>query len=213
MPNASSSPGFNIPETTISLAAYNHASSQLASPILSHSIRVYLYAAAYAKALRSIYCTNAAKNDLLFTACLFHDIGTCKTYDGPLRFEIEGGDAATAFLAQHGVSEADQKEVWIAIACHTSPQIAERIGELAKIVRLAVLTDFHRTTEASDVLEPLRGKLEADFARDGIEKCLGDAVVEQVKTKPGKAPTISWPGALLEAALKEPTWDGVNKAF
>ncbi|KAH7068826.1 hypothetical protein BKA63DRAFT_96146 [Paraphoma chrysanthemicola] len=202
-----------IPETHISQAAYTHASSLLAPSVLNHSIRVYLYATALAKHEKSSYISDPAKHDLLFTACLFHDIGTTSTYDGPLRFEIEGGDAATKHLSQFDVAEQDKHDVWTAIACHTSPQIAERIGELARLVRLAVITDFGRKSEAWDVLEPLRAKLETDFERSGIEKVLGDAVVEQARKRPEKAPMVSWPGVMLRAAIAEPEWDGVNKAF
>lgn len=190
-----------------------HASRLLAPSVLNHSIRVYLYATSLAKHEKSIYISDSAKHDLLFTACLFHDIGTTSAYDGPLRFEIEGGDAATEHLSQFCVAEQDKHDVWTAIACHTSPQIAERIGELARLVRLAVITDFGRKSVAWDVLEPLRAKLEADFVRGGIEKELGDAVVEQAKNRPEKAPMVSWPGVMLRAAVAEPEWNGVNKAF
>jgi len=202
-----------IPETRISQAAFSHASSLLAPSILNHSIRVYLYATTLAKHTDSAYISDTAKHDLLFTACLFHDIGTTSNYDGPFRFEIEGADAAVKHLSQYTVSEQEKHDVWTAIACHTSPQIAERIGELSRLVRLAVITDFGRKSDAWEVLEPLRERLESDFERGGIEKVLGDAVVEQAKQRPEKAPKVSWPGMLLKAAEAEPEWDGVNKAF
>lgn len=156
---------------------------------------------------------SAQKHSLLFVACLFHDIGTTTTYDGPARFEIEGADAAVQHLSQFSVDEKNKHDVWTAIACHTSPQIAERIGELSRLVRLAVVTDFGRRSEVWDELEPLRAGLEAEFERGGIEKVLGDAVVEQAIKKPEKAPKVSWPRAMYEAHLKEPEWEGVNKAF
>lgn len=140
-------------------------------------------------------------------------MGTTASYDGEQRFEVEGGDAAVKFLSQFDVEDKDKHDVWTAIACHTSPGIAERIGELARLVRLAVVTDFGRRTEVWDVLEPLRKDLEGAYERVGIEKVLGDAVVEQAKRKPGKAPMVSWPGVMYRAALAEPEWEGVNKAF
>jgi len=63
------------------------------------------------------------------------------------------------------------------------------------------------------MLQPLREQLEVRYERAGIEKVLGDAVVEQAKRKPEKAPKVSWPHAMYAAALAEPEWDGVNKAF
>jgi HD superfamily phosphohydrolase YqeK len=202
-----------IPETQICQSAYAHASSLLAPSILNHSIRVYLYATALAKHTNSIYFSDPTKHDLLFTACLFHDIGTTDTYDGPSRFEVEGADAAVKHLSQFGVPSQDAHDVWTAIAIHTSPQIAERISELSKLVRLAVITDFGRKSEAWDVLVPLRAKLEDDFERAGIEKVLGDMVVEQAKKRPEKAPMVSWPAVMYRAHLAEPEWEGVNKAF
>jgi HD superfamily phosphohydrolase YqeK len=188
-----------VPETHTSQSAYAHASSLLAPSILNHSIRVYLYATALAKHTSSIYVSDPAKQDLLFTACLFHDIGTTDTYDGPQRFEIEGADAAVKHLSQFDVSKKDKHDVWTAIALHSSPQLAERIGELSKLVRLAVVTDFGQENEAWAVLEPLRGRLEGDYERAGIEKVLGDAVVGQARRRPEKAPMVSWPGELYRA--------------
>jgi HD superfamily phosphohydrolase YqeK len=202
-----------VPKTQISQAAYAHASSLLAPSILNHSIRVYLYATTLAQHTNSSYGLDPVKHSLLFTTCLFHDIGTTDTYDGPFRFEVEGANAAVKLLSQFDVSEQDKHDVWTAIAIHTSPHIAERIGELSKLVRLAVVTDFGRKTEVWDVLEPMRKKLEEDFERGGIEKVLGDAVVEQAKAKPGKAPMVSWPGVMYKAHLAEPEWEGVNKGF
>jgi len=175
---------------------------------------VYLYAAALAKHTDSLYAGSAAKHDLLFVACLFHDIGTSDNYNTAVRFEIDGADAASTFLQKWEVSEQDRHEVWTAIACHTSPHIAERIAELSRLVRVGVLSDFGRPSEyAGQVLQPLKEKLEKDFPRNDIEQCLGNAVVAQAKEKPEKAPMVSWPGALLKAALENPDWDGPNDAF
>jgi HD superfamily phosphohydrolase YqeK len=202
-----------VPKNEICEEAYAHASSLLHPSILNHSIRVYSYATVLASHSNSPYMLSAHKHALLFVACLFHDIGTTSTYDGPARFEVEGADAAVQFLSRFGAEEKDKHDVWTAIAVHTTPQIAERIGELAQLVRLAVITDFGRRTEVWNELEPLRAGLEAEFERGGIEKVLGDAVVEQAIKRPDKAPKVSWPRVMYEAHLEEPEWEGVNKAF
>ncbi|OAL54365.1 hypothetical protein IQ07DRAFT_595887 [Pyrenochaeta sp. DS3sAY3a] len=202
-----------IPQTQISKSAYDHASNLLDPAILNHSVRVYVYAKAIAQHTSSIYSSDSAKHDLLFTACLFHDIGTTATYDGTQRFEVEGADAAVKHLSQFNVGEADKHDVWTSIAIHTSPGIAEKIAELSCIVRQAVLTDFGRKTIVWDAIVPLKEKLESEFARAEIEKVLGDAVVEQAKSKPEKAPMASWPGVMYKAYLAEPEWVGVNKGF
>lgn len=207
-------PSTHVPQSVIAQAAYEHAASLLSPSILNHSMRVYVYAFVLAAHSQSIYATDEAKRDLLFTACLFHDIGTTDQYDGLQRFEVEGADAAVQYLSRYSmVSAADRQDVWTAIACHTSPQIAERIGELSRLVRMAVIADFGRKGAAWDVLEPRREALEREFSRAGIEKVLGDAVVEQAKRRPEKAPMASWPGVMYKAYLAEPEWSGVNKMF
>ncbi|KAH7395081.1 hypothetical protein DE146DRAFT_615148 [Phaeosphaeria sp. MPI-PUGE-AT-0046c] len=201
-----------VPKTKVCQSVYEHVSSLLHPSILNHSLRVYAYATALASHSNSPYML-ANKHDLLFTACLFHDIGTTSTYNGPQRFEIEGADAAVQHLTQFNIGQQDKHDVWTAIAIHTSPQIAKRIGELARLVRLAVITDFGRKSEAWDELEPLKAGLESDLERGAIEKILGDAVVGQAIKQPEKAPKVSWPGLMFEAHLAEPEWEGVNKAF
>jgi HD superfamily phosphohydrolase YqeK len=217
-PTTSSKPidiTITCPETPICQSVYMRAFFHfaLSRSIMNHSLRVYFYATALAKHNNSVYFSDPAKHDLLFTACLFHDIGTTDAYNGPARFEVEGADAAVEHLSKYGVPEQDKHDVWTAIALHTSPQIAERIGELAKLVRLAVITDFGRKSEAWYVLAPLKAKLEEEYGRAEIEKVLGDKVVEQAKKNPEKAPMASWPGVMYKAHLAEPEWEGVNKAF
>lgn len=94
--------------------------------------------------------------------------------------------------------------MWVAIACHTSPHIAEKISPLAYLVRVAVLFDFKKTGRLSgqgeddpmEVLsEGLRREVEGEFPRLEPEKVLGDVVVEQARRQRSKASAASWPGS------------------
>lgn len=213
-PDPSFDPLNMVPATIISRTAFQLASKLLSPAILNHSLRVYLYAKALAQESHSFFVSDPPKHDILFTACIMHDIGTSSTYDGPQRFEVEGADAAVAHLISHGVSESDAHQAWIAIALHTSPGIAERINELTSIVRRAVLIDFGRKVGGSpERLEQLTVDLEGKLPRLRIEKVLGDAVVEQAVRRPEKAPAASWPNNLYKAYLADPEWDGDNKGF
>lgn len=202
-----------LPATTISKAAFQLASSLLPPAILNHSVRVYLYCKALAEQSKSVYATDKDKHDLLFTACIMHDIGTTSKYDGAQRFEVEGADAAVSLLTDLGVAEDDAHQVWMAIALHTSPGIAERINQPSQLVREAVLIDFGRREDSLGNLVEVRRQLEERYPRRGIEKVLGDAVVAQAVRDPKKAPAASWPNNLYKAYLAEPDWEGVNKGF
>jgi HD superfamily phosphohydrolase YqeK len=204
-----------VPPSATSNAVYDHAYSLLHPAILNHSIRTYLYASALAESRGSIYHTDPSKKDLLFTACIMHDIGTTPTHNGPNRFEVEGADAAVKLLAKLGVSEEGRGEVWKAIALHTCDGIVQRMGELSNIVRKAVEIDFGKTeVEEIENLLALKAQFEELYARIGIEKILGDTVVEQCVRNPNKAcPQASWSGVMYKSHLENPNWRGVNKAF
>lgn len=202
-----------VPQDSICVAAYEHAAKHLHASILAHSMRVYLLAH-HLSMKESLEWHLADNLQVLFTACIFHDIGTTELYNtGPTRFEIEGADAAEAFLTTHGVSKQLAHEAWMAIALHDTPQIPERIGGLVRLVRIAVAADFKRPAALQMFGAELVEKVESEFSRGQIEKVLGDAVVEQAMKNPEKAPSACWPGVLYRAKLAEPEWEGVNKAF
>jgi hypothetical protein len=200
-----------------SSAAYSHAASLLHPSILNHSIRLYIYTKTLAASRNSIYHTDAAKHDQLFVTCLFHDIGTTETYNGPQRFEVEGADAAVAHLGESNISEADQKMVWYAIALHTTKGIVHRMGELPALMRRALDVEFSvgdwKDVEGIIDLVGFKAKLEETYPRLYIEKVLGNAVALQAVGKPEKAPSATWPGGLYRAHLQDPGWKGVNKGF
>ncbi|EIW74170.1 hypothetical protein CONPUDRAFT_67727, partial [Coniophora puteana RWD-64-598 SS2] len=138
--------------------------------------------------------------------------------DGPQCFEVEGADAATAFIASHApdTPKGDVHEVWMAIALHTSPGIVERIFVLARLVHGAVLADFHVLHPDACVDQKDIEAAERTFPRGEIEKVLGDEVAEQAEQAQQperKAPPATWPGELLRSKRENPGWTGVNMVF
>lgn len=198
-----------LPPDDLSRGAYDLARSCLPPAILNHSVRVFRIGERLAKASQSDWAYE--KWNLLFVACILHDIGCASQFDGPQRFEVEGADAAANYLHQHKIAGSDVHEVWQAIALHTSPGIAERISVLARLVRQAVLIDFG--TQLDQESHSVRDATEEAFPRLGIENILGDVVVDQALRQPQKAPPASWPGVLLRAKRDWPEWEGVNKGF
>ncbi|MDX3098313.1 HD domain-containing protein [Streptomyces sp. ME01-24h] len=190
-------------------AAYEHVRGVLDPAVLNHSVRVWLLADHVGRREG----VRGREREALAVACLFHDAGTARAYDGPQRFEVEGADAAVAFLHGHGCHALLVRRVWEAVALHTSPGIAERMGTLPRLVRLGVLADFG----AEDVLGPGDAEelapLLSGLPRRNIEIVLADAVVEQALRRPEKAPPATWPGGLLAAHLSDPGRPGPNPAF
>lgn len=178
--------------------------------ILNHSLRTYLHAER-AATNRSMRAGLDYEQELLFYACLMHDIGASDRFDGAQRFEVEGADAATSFLLEHGIDENRADQVWQAIALHTSPGIVERRGPIPVLTRLGVQADFASGVEltSAEVTE-----LEARHPRLRIEHVLADIVVQQAVRNPAKAPVSTWAGQMLLAHRAGQTApDGLNAAF
>jgi hypothetical protein len=169
-------------------------SAQERPSIANHSIRTYLHAVLSGQR-RGLSPGTDYADDLLFYACILHDIGTADAYDGPQRFEVEGADAAAEFLTSEGIDAAGVDQVWEAIALHTSPQIAERRGPITLLTRLGVRNDFG----GPDADDTVRAAVERDLPRLDVERELNDAVVAQALRQPDKAPKSSWPAGLLRA--------------
>uniref|UniRef100_UPI0039BF52BD HD domain-containing protein n=1 Tax=Lentzea alba TaxID=2714351 RepID=UPI0039BF52BD len=80
--------------------------------------------------------------ELAYVGGLFHDLGLTESYASKdLRFEIDGAEAARLFLLEHGRSEAEARNVWLAIALHTTPEVNEHLSPEVAAVALGVKTD------------------------------------------------------------------------
>lgn len=224
-----------VPSDAFAQELYHHIASQLDPAILDHSVRVYIYASALSQLdltsiphfqptagpeIFSLSKDNSTiDKSLLFAASVFHDMGTSAAHDHDQRFEVCGADAAVAYLHSHGKPDlSDQRKVWEAVALHTSPGIAERMGTLTRLIRMAVKADFGNELYRSFLDDGLVEMTEAELPRGEIEKILGDCVARQAERRESegraaKAPVVSWPWNLLRCKLEEPEWKGVNKGF
>ena len=160
--------------------------------VLNHSIRTHGYALLHAEKL-GLTAGSDYDADLLFVACVLHDLGASDAYDGPQRFEVEAADAAAALMAEYDRSAADVDAVWQAIALHTSPGIAERRGPVPMLTRLGVRTDFFTL----QIPDEVRAATEREYPRLGLDHELGELIVAQALRQPEKARGSSWPADLV----------------
>jgi hypothetical protein len=186
-----------LPDDPIAARALDLIGAHEHPALVNHSARTYLHAVLAARGLGMAPGADYP-DDLLFLACVLHDIGATDAYDGPQRFEVEGADGAARFLTEQGMAAPMVDQVWEAVALHTSPHIAERRGPVTMLTRLGVRADFGATTGGGDTDRTL---FEERYPRLEIERVLADAVVAQALRAPDKAPPSSWPGGLLQARL------------
>ncbi len=188
-------------DSPLASAALALARQHETTSVLNHSLRTHRYALRHAELL-GMMADDDFDAELLFVACVLHDIGAFDAFDGPQRFEVEGADAAAALLRDHGRSDADADLVWQGIALHTSPGIAERRGTLPMLTRVGIRTDFSSVT----IPEAERVEIERELPRLGLDDELPALVVAQALRQPEKARASSWPADLVRAHLGSP-WD------
>ncbi|PZG21612.1 HD domain-containing protein [Nonomuraea aridisoli] len=89
-----------IPDTPACRGAYEVAARYHTPSLLNHSVRAYLWAAAYAQANGIAFDA-----ELLYVAAMLHDIGMAPEFDSrTVPFEEAGGHVAWAFCAGAGWS-------------------------------------------------------------------------------------------------------------
>jgi HD domain len=105
--------GIPIVDTTVAKAANELALSVSPPYLYNHAVRTYLFGALIGRAAKLKF-----DEELLYLACVLHDLGLTKRFQGNRPFEIEGAIAAETFLRQQGLSAPKAAIVWDGIAMH-----------------------------------------------------------------------------------------------
>ncbi|GAB7192962.1 hypothetical protein NUM3379_36710 [Kineococcus sp. NUM-3379] len=188
--------GVELPTTPLARAAYAAAREAEEEFLLNHSVRSYLFAR-LAAASRGWAAGEDYDDELLFAACVLHDLGLTAAADTGARFEVDGADAAVALLRSHGVAEPRAALVWDAIALHTSAGIAERKQPEVALARAGIGMDFGRGAEI--VPRGTAAAVHAALPRLDLARSITDAIVEQARGRAGKTP----PGSLAADLVRE----------
>lgn len=110
--------GVTVPDTPLVTRAIELARESSTPYLFNHSMRSWLFAEALAQ-------RNGAEHDseVLAVATLLHDLGLMPAYSGPLRFEVEGANAARDFARKQGMSEPRAQLIWDGVALNSTPSI------------------------------------------------------------------------------------------
>ena len=129
--------GIQIPDSKLARAATELVRDTESDLLFHHSTRVY-----YFGALAGTRKQLKFDPELLYVGAMFHDMGLTKQYRSATeRFEVDGANAARAFLQQHGIDEAAIDVVWDAIALHTTPGIPQHKKPEVALVTAGVEMD------------------------------------------------------------------------
>jgi hypothetical protein len=146
-----------------------------------HSLRVFVFGALQGERQGLRY-----DPELLYIGAMFHDLGLVEGHRSPAdRFEVDGANAARAFLRQHDVPEDAVRVVWDAIALHTTPGIPQHKEPEVALVTAGVELDvlglgFHDVSDG-DRNEVLTAFPRVDF-KPQIIQAFGDGIAHKPQT-------------------------------
>jgi HD superfamily phosphodiesterase len=129
--------GVAIPDSKLAREITEVVRDTVTPLLFHHSSRVYYFGALAGK-------RRGLKFDaeLLYAGAMFHDMGlTPRHSSSDERFEVDGANAARAFLRGRGISEAEINNVWTAIALHTTPGIPRHMHPVVALVTAGVEMD------------------------------------------------------------------------
>jgi hypothetical protein len=151
--------GIKVPDTSLVRDAIDLARSSSEPYLFNHVMRSCLFGVLLSEGAKL-----APDPELLAVATILHDLGLTERYGGEHRFEVDGANAARAFLKGRDISPYQIQLVWDAIALHTTRSIALHkepevamthsgvtmdvlgagIDRIAKDIQNAILAEFPR---------------------------------------------------------------------
>jgi len=111
--------GISVPDSPLISRAIEYARQSSEPYLFNHVMRSWLFAVKLAQLRQS-----AHDEEVLAVATLLHDLGLEKAFSGPLRFEVEGANAARAFARRQGINGPRAQLVWDGVALNSTPSIA-----------------------------------------------------------------------------------------
>jgi hypothetical protein len=122
--------GVLVPDTPVVTRAIEYAREHSEPYLFNHVMRSWLFAVSLAELNQAVY-----DSEVLAVTTLLHDLGLATAFSGPLRFEVEGANAARKFAKREGLDDRRAQLVWDGVALNSTPSIA-----LYKEVEVALCT-------------------------------------------------------------------------
>lgn len=111
--------GVSVPETPLITRAIDFARERSEPYLFNHVMRSWLFAAIIAQRKQT-----AHDGEVLAVITILHDLGLAEGFDGPLRFEVEGANAARDFARNQGIDDRRAQLIWDGVALNSTVSIA-----------------------------------------------------------------------------------------
>ena len=135
--------GIQIPDSALAKATTEYIRDVESDLLYHHSRRVFLFGALSGERKQLAY-----NPELLYVGAMFHDLGLLEGHRSDNeRFEVDGANAAAAFLKPYGLSDDDIEQVWLSIALHTTPGVPKHLRPTVALVTFLVWFFSRRAEE------------------------------------------------------------------
>ncbi|MGH8174153.1 MAG: hypothetical protein ACREPX_13510 [Rhodanobacteraceae bacterium] len=170
--------GVSVPDTPLVASAIEYARIHSEPYLFNHVMRSWLFAEALAGQKGAAYDA-----EVLAVSTVLHDLGLTAAFTGPLRFEVEGANAARAFSRKQGIDERRIQLIWDSVALNSTPSICmHKEAEVAMCVS-GVALDWGGWGYESIAKERMQEILAA-FPRLEMKQRFTRAVCHVVETRP-----------------------------
>jgi hypothetical protein len=111
--------GVSVLDTPVIFRAIEFARERSEPYLFNHAMRSWLFASIIAQRNQTVH-----DGEVLAVATILHDVGLAEDFNGPLRFEVEGANAARAFARDQGLDDRRAQLIWDGVALNSTPSIA-----------------------------------------------------------------------------------------
>ena len=170
--------GVLLPDTPLIASAIKYARENSETYLFNHVMRSWRFAVSLAQLHKATY-----DGEVMAVATLLHDIGLAEAFNGPLRFEVEGANAARRFGQGAGLDDRRCQLVWDTVALNSTPSIALYKEPEVALSTAGIALDWGGW--GYDALPPARiADIVAAFPRLEMKKRFAQAVCRIVETRP-----------------------------
>lgn len=170
--------GVSVPDTPVISHAIDFARERSESYLFNHVMRSWLFAALLAQRKQT-----AHDGEVLAVTTILHDVGLAEAFDGPLRFEVEGANAARDFARNEGMDDRRTQLIWDGVALNSTPSIALYKETEIALATMGIALDWGGFGYEALSEAEVAAIVEA-FPRLGMKERFTNAVCRIVETRP-----------------------------
>lgn len=170
--------GIKVVDTLLVRDAIDLARSSSQPYLFNHVMRSWLFGV-----LLSEGAAPAPDPELLAVSAVLHDLGLTHRYAAEDRFEVDGANAARAFLGDRGISKQQMQVVWDAIALHTTRSIALHKEPEVALTHSGIAVDV-LGAGLDRIPQDKQGAILNEFPRLALKNGLKECLCQIVRRKP-----------------------------